>query len=333
MPLRVLGLDIGGANLKAAHNSGVARLQPFELWRQPTQLPHALQELIKQMPESDLLAITMTGELCDCFETRRRGVLCILDAVERVAAGRRVAVWLNSSNFTGPATARRRPLRAAAANWLALGCFAARFASSGCAVLMDVGSTTSDFVVIVDGRPVPRGLSDRRRLSAGELVYTGVRRTPVCALLGRSVAAELFATTLDAYLVLGEMNEDVENHGTADGRPATVRHAYTRLARMLCSDAETCDEARLRRLAERVRARQMRLLGRAFAKVTARTREFPATVITSGSGEFLARRVLDSLTGQAFRRVSLSEELGPEISNAACAYAVAILAAESYGDG
>ena len=59
MVFSVLGLDIGGANLKAAHSSGVARLQPFELWKRPAELPQALGKLLQAMPDFDLLANTL----------------------------------------------------------------------------------------------------------------------------------------------------------------------------------------------------------------------------------------------------------------------------------
>ena len=42
MAASVLGLDIGGANLKAAHSAGLARLMPFELWKYPAGLASAL---------------------------------------------------------------------------------------------------------------------------------------------------------------------------------------------------------------------------------------------------------------------------------------------------
>jgi len=53
-------------------------------------------------------------------------------------------------------------------------------------------------------------------------------------------------------------------------------------------------------------------------------------VIVSGSGEFLARRVArEALAGAPIERVvSLDEELGPEVSACAPAYAVAVLATE-----
>src|SRR5262245_16664593 len=103
----VLGLDIGGANLKAAHSAGGARLMPFALWRAPEALPRKLAELIGAMPSADVLAVTMTGELCDCFATRRKGVCAILDAVGRAADGRAVRVWTTDGRFVDLARARQ----------------------------------------------------------------------------------------------------------------------------------------------------------------------------------------------------------------------------------
>src|SRR5689334_4768543 len=178
----VLGLDIGGANLKAAHSSGAARSRPFALWKSPAALPGALRQLLRGWPPYDLLAVTMTGELCDCFATKREGVRALLDAVS--AAGAVPArVWLTDGRLVGIGAARSRPLRAAAANWLALATFAGRFAPRGPALLIDVGSTTTDIVPLMDGRPVPRGRTDAQRLRCDELAYTGVIRTPLCALL------------------------------------------------------------------------------------------------------------------------------------------------------
>src|SRR5947209_944518 len=80
MAIPILGLDIGGANLKAAHTSGVARTIPFALWKHPEGLAAELARLRAGMPPHDFLAITMTGELCDCFPTRRAGVAAILQS-------------------------------------------------------------------------------------------------------------------------------------------------------------------------------------------------------------------------------------------------------------
>src|ERR1700736_1378230 len=93
MPRSVLALDIGGANLKAAHSGGSARLHPFELWKNPSGLADELGRVLQTLPGFDLLAVTMTGELCDCFATKREGVNAILDAVEAVAGTAPARVW------------------------------------------------------------------------------------------------------------------------------------------------------------------------------------------------------------------------------------------------
>ncbi len=155
--MNVLGLDIGGANLKAAHTDGRARSVPFALWKNPTALPDALRRLLGNMPPANVLAVTMTGELCDCFESKRQGVVAILDAVKETAGETPICVWQNDGRFVDLEEARQTPLPAASANWLALAAFAGRYAPKGPALLIDIGSTTTDIVPLRNGRPVPKG--------------------------------------------------------------------------------------------------------------------------------------------------------------------------------
>lgn len=330
----MLGLDIGGANLKAAHSSGQALSLPFALWKSPALLPDALGRLIQDMPHSDAVAVTMTGELCDCFDSKRQGVLAILDAITASAGSRPIHVWRNDGRFVDIPTARETPLQAASANWLALAAFAGRYAKKGPALLIDIGSTTTDIVPLLNGRPRPKGRTDPERLDSSELVYTGVRRTPLCALLdtplgGTSSAAELFATTLDVHLLFGHIPEDAADNNTADGRPATIACAEARLARMLCADLETSTADERRCLAELALQSQTMMLGFAINDVARLLPALPQTVLFAGEGEFLIRLSLQAQRGiPPCRVVSLSRELGPAISRCACAYAVARLAVE-----
>ena len=319
----VLGLDIGGANLKAAHTNGTARLHPFELWKTPNDLPNALGDLMKSMPKSDLLAVTMTGELCDCFDSKRQGVRAILDAVKLAATHSPIQVWTTSGSFKNLEEAQADFLKTAAANWLVLASYAGRLAPHGRALLIDIGSTTTDIVPLLDGRPIPRGQTDPERLACRELVYTGVRRTPVCALLGGEGAAELFATTGDVYLLLGGLPPDANDRHTADGRPATIEAAHARLARMICADSETCSLQVTQKLAQEVFHRQRALLRSAVTHISAQLPSPPRMIVISGSGEFLARQLVTNV-----EIISLAERLNPDLSSAACAYAVAVLAQE-----
>src|SRR4051812_15384879 len=178
-----LGLDIGGANLKAADGQGWAMSTPFPLWRNPQGLPHALAAVIDAAPLSERLVVTMSGELCDCFCSKRDGVEHILSAVEQAARGRAVRVYLVGGRLVTIAEARKWPQLAAVSNWHALARFACRFVSGRTGLLIDVGSTTTDVVPIVDKKVAARGNNDTERLLNHELLYRGVGRTPVCAVV------------------------------------------------------------------------------------------------------------------------------------------------------
>ncbi len=367
MASTILGLDIGGANLKAATADKRAISVPFALWKQPDRLPAALAELVAKFPDAEELAVTMTGELCDCFETKREGVDAIIKAVRFASAARPIRVWSTDGAFLNSEEAKQNHMKVAAANWHALATYAGRFVPEGRAILVDVGSTTTDVIPILDGVPVPEGKTDYDRLFSGELIYMGVRRTPVCALAPWLVAAEVFATTLDVYLTLGMVPEDPDDRDTADGRPATRKHARARLARMYCADADAVPEDSIEMLADAVLNNQIHFLKESFEKVTTRLKQVdtieggevrprgslvdllrrglanlfwrgdprrieippsfmesePIAFIVSGSGEFLAQHAIGPP-----HHTSLNDELGPEVSACAPAYAVAVLAAE-----
>ena len=218
----------------------------------------------------------------------------------------------------------------AAANWHALATYSCRFTPADSALLIDIGSTTTDVIPLVAGTPVPLGLTDFGRLRSTELVYTGVRRTPVCAILGSEVAAEFFATAHDVYLRLDMATEDPTDCSTADGRPATVEGAHARLSRMLGADAEDTEEDETYDLAQRAFERQRDVIAAAIRNVSSRLADPPQTILVSGSGEFLARAAIDVVFGGASPHIrSMASQLGDAVSHAACAFALAVLVSEA----
>jgi probable H4MPT-linked C1 transfer pathway protein len=324
----VLGLDIGGANLKAAHTGGSAITLPFALWKQPDLLTSALAGLAKQLPPAEAVAAAMTGELCDCFATKLDGVAHIVQSLQAAFPDQRLLLWRTDGTFVGPAEAGKDMLALAASNWLALACLAGRAASRGAALLFDMGSTTTDLVPLVDGTPCPAGRTDLERLRSGELVYVGAGRTPLCALLPRPYAAEFFATTKDVYLELGMIPEDEQDRDTADGRPATRAFARSRLARMLCADPDQLREGELGQIARTADHALRQAVQLGLEKVTARLPAKATTIVVSGSGESLACDIVRRFLGKSITLLSLGNELGAQRSTAACAHAVALLAQE-----
>jgi probable H4MPT-linked C1 transfer pathway protein len=277
----------------------------------------------------------MTGELCDCFLTKAEGVGFILQALEIAADKRHTRVYLTNGSLVSTQVALRQPLLAAASNWHALARFAGQFVRKGCGLLIDIGSTTCDIIPLVDGQPVTLGRTDPTRLASGELVYTGVQRSPVCAVSrgivwrGRKcpIAHEVFATMWDVYLLLGDLPEEPESTHTADRRPATKEFAHHRLARMICADRETFSEADALAAAQTIARSQLHRVASVAHYVMSRLRTPPLKVVISGRGEFLARRVVEKLQLDV-PVISLRSELGPELSHCAPAHALAWLAQE-----
>ena len=333
-----LGLDIGGANLKAATSAGAALARPFELWRAPDKLCAQICDLIARLGTVDLLAVTMTAELADCFATKAEGVAFLLAAVEKAARGIPVIVWQTSGGFARLPEAASRPRAVAAANWHALATWAGRLAPRGRGLLVDIGSTTTDLIPLDDGRPASRGLTDVDRLLYSELVYSGWRRTPLCAVAksvevrGRKcpVAAELFATMHDVFLLLEWIPDDASDRSTADGRPATIACAHDRVARMVCCDRDEFDLAAARSIAAYFAAEQKNMLSSALAAVIGRDQRPLDVVVVAGSGERLAcQLVAEHPQTRGAQLIRLAENLSPPLTEAACAYAVAVLAIEA----
>ena len=302
---RVLGWDVGGAYVKAAVVQAGAggrtvstASQPFEIWRDKHALPRVLRALAAELPASDSVAVTMTAELSDVFRTKREGVGFVLDAVEAVSGASSVRVFTTAGDFVATATARARPLDAAASNWVATALLVGRFVPE--ALLVDIGSTTTDVIPVVGGRVAALGRTDPERLLAGELLYTGALRTNVAAIVRRvplrggecPVASELFAVSGDVHVLLGNLAADDYTCPTPDGRPPAPEFAGERLARVVCADGEMLGAEEIRAIAATIAEAQVEEIAEAIGRV-ARRLPRPAPVIATGLGSFLAHRAAE----------------------------------------
>jgi uncharacterized hydantoinase/oxoprolinase family protein len=143
------------------------------------------------------------------------------------------------------------------------------------------------------------------------------------------LAAELFATMQDVHLICGDTPEDSTCGDTADGRPATIECARSRLARMLCCDREELSDGQLEEIAKQIRAAQIGMLVPAVSDTVISLPLPPQVVLLCGEGESTLQRVLDAvLPFTGVQRLSLNESLGHDHSQAACAFALARLGTE-----
>ncbi len=363
-----LGLDIGGANLKGAHTAGWAVSRSFPIWKKPAGLGAALAELLQDSPPFCGLAVTMTGELADCFPTRAQGVLHILEQVTTIVPAGMLRVYQVDGQWATVGSAARDPWRVAASNWHATGSLVAQLFPQGTTLLVDVGSTTTDIIPILDGAVQLAAVTDSQRLMCGSLVYTGSERSNVASISSVlplydelcPTINELFATALDVHIWLGDVPEAPESLETADGRPATRQCARFRLARTVGEDGSTLADSDIDAIASQVRQDQVALIVRGIKRVwslrhgcvqagsrakrgTRKTNpsspstamsDLPDRIVVCGQGAFLVEDALRVLEWNV-ARVPWNDlwqnhgENGDMLSRCAPAYAVAKLAQQS----
>lgn len=335
LPAPVIGLDVGGANTKAAvvEGDGSIRIvsEPFELWREPDGLADAIASVVGRLDLPDApVVLTTTAELVDVFASKREGVLSVLSAAERALPGRRLRVMTTGGALVGLDAARGAPLACAAANWVATALVVAR--SLPDVILLDCGGTTTDVIPIVGGEVAARGRTDVERLLAGELVYTGALRTNIAAVVASvpiggepcPVSCELFAISADAHLLRGSLTEEQCTCTFPDDRGTSPAEVRSRLARVVCADPEQLADGDLEAIADAVHDAQVAAISAGLRRVAARV---PAGtgVLAVGVGRFLARAAADRC-GQAI--VAGSGLLDGRGADVAAAVALSVLGGE-----
>jgi len=334
------GWDLGGAHLKRVTMDDRGRLVEARqlacpLWRGIEHLTAAIAAIHERNNGADVdHAITMTGELCDGFASRAEGVVAIASAAAAILGNDQTRFYAGGAGWVSPdAVGGDNIPRIASANWLAMAEAVALQCSD--AMLIDVGSTTSDLIPIVAGEVVCRGRDDPSRLEFDELVYTGVVRTPLMALAGhvpfagrtQRVAAEYFANTADVYRIRGELPDNADLHETADGADRSADASSRRIMRMLGRESES-DHLRVRQVADYYAYRQFDLLQRAFLRVASTMQNPCRRIIAAGAGDFIVRRLAAFNGVDCIEFASLFELAGAEpamVSSCAPAAALTVL--------
>ena len=251
--MKIAGFDIGGANTDLAvidfEEGEIKNIDVdfayLPMWSNNDDLSRVLIELIENICpicEIDAVGISMTAELVDAYDTKKDGVLDVVDKCEKTFSC--PIAYVGVDGMMSESDLKKTPLKAAAANWIATAQIATLI-SDNC-IFVDTGSTTTDIIPIKDGRECAIGKSDFDRSATGELVYTGTLRTNLASFLDKvklngneyRVASELFAQTADVYTVLNLIDEDDYICDTFDGEGKSDIDCARRIARVVCADLE-----------------------------------------------------------------------------------------------
>lgn len=238
----MIGVDIGGANLKVVDEHG-AHIHYCPLWKETP-----IREILQGYLSADNAAVVMSGELADCFASKQEGIEFIFTAVRDVFP--HAIFYGTDGQFHTTAVSDL-----AAANWLVMAdVLRDRYPD---AVLVDMGSTTTD-IIPLNAWETLKGQTDFSRLKTGLLLYYGLLRTPVSSLVRSvsldgspvGVSTEYFACAGDAHLLTGLITPEVYTTATPDACSPSWDHCLRRMARMVCADVAEIGEGRVLQIAQ-----------------------------------------------------------------------------------
>ncbi|MEA2069823.1 MAG: hydantoinase/oxoprolinase family protein [Asgard group archaeon] len=307
--MKILGLDIGGANTKYALLENKQKEDSvlcydsdfFPIWKQYDNYGHYLHSLYKKLLEKfthiDVIVSVITAELADCFETKKEGITKISKTIDKVflekGLAKKALIYSVSGRFLSRKKAISKWMEVAAANWHA----AAKYIGllyPNC-IIIDIGSTTTDIIPVHRGNIVSKGRNDLTRLQNSELVYTGLLRTNVATIVSKislhskeiPVASELFATTGDVYFILGEITKKEFTTETVNNKPITKNYSSNRLARIICADTNMLNAEDICDIARQIKEQQFTKIQKALRIVQNRyinDYKFEPPLVLVGSG-------------------------------------------------
>jgi probable H4MPT-linked C1 transfer pathway protein len=334
----IIGWDLGGAHLKAAHLDDCGKLRqvmqlPCPLWLGLDHLRRSVDAVMAAVPLAIRYhAVTMTGELVDLFDSRVQGVQRLAGVMEEKLAPADMGFYAGCDGFLQADALASSVERVSSSNWLASASFVAQCVPE--ALFIDIGSTTTDIVICKDGDALARGADDHQRLISGELVYTGVVRTSLMSVTDKipfrgewvSMMAEHFASMADVYRVTGELPSHADLLPSADGGPKTLLASSRRVARMLGLDLDAASMEAWSHVAAYLSELQLQQLMRACELSFSRgLLGRNALVLGAGVGRFLVKKLANRLQRQYMDFTSLLDTGDLEFGDPAdCTPAVAV---------
>ncbi len=326
----IVGWDIGGAHVKASLLRGGevidAAQWPCPLWQGLEHLHHALTAAQQRWPGlADAKyaehAVTMTGEMVDLFADREDGVERIAAVLAQTFAPDTLHFFAGDAGWCSHDQVAPQWRHIASANWLATALHCALAHAEHDALLIDIGSTTTDLIALRRGQVLTTARTDAERLASGELVYQGVVRTPLCALAQRilwrgrehNVMNEFFATTADIYRATGELDAAHDQAASADGAAKDMPATRQRLARMIGLDARDGTPDDWLAFAREWKRHQLNVLREQLIRVKQlHGLADDTTLISAGCGDFLVRELGSDGLSYAEQVARLSAQAVPD---------------------
>ena len=243
--VKFLGIDIGGAHIKLIgldkkRSVCFADYRKCYVWQGLNNLKKEFEYINDLNFDKEIICgVTMTAELCDIFKSKKIGVNQISNLCKKLKYN---FLFYSAQKNTFTKDVKENYKSIISMNWHAVARYFLRYFKN--LIIIDFGSTTTDFICIKDGMIINEGVDDLSRLSEGELIYTGVVRTPLFSIQNKinyrnkvyHIIPELFSSTSDLYRVNNFINKSFDIDDEADRQGKSLTKSLVRISRSFAID-------------------------------------------------------------------------------------------------
>ena len=264
-----LGIDIGGAHIKIVgldqfQNICLIKYRKCYLWKNPKKLKQEVTFINSLSNNKNILCgVTMTAELCDIFPDRLTGAKTIINECKKIkfktffySNSKKIFEKFQSINLANLISM----------NWHSIGRYLSKFVNN--AIVIDFGSTTTDFICIKNGKIINKAFNDFDRLLNGEIIYTGLIRTPIFAIKKSikykskrfTIIPEYFSNTSDIYRINKKIKKEFDIDDETDLSNKSVIGSYKRIARSFGMDYHSKDKFLIEKLSKNIMNEQLNMI-------------------------------------------------------------------------
>ncbi len=339
--LSFLGIDIGGAHIKLVgldekKNVIIVKYRKCYIWKDPQKLLGEIKFINSLSKNKEVVCgITMTAELCDIFSTRKSGAKTLRNKCRKIKFKK---LFYENSKKVFESIDKSNPVNFMSMNWHAAGRFIAKFLEN--AILIDLGSTTTDFICIKNNKIMNIGFDDFSRLQNGELLYTGIIRTPIFGIENSvnlnskefNIIPEFFSRTSDLYRVQGKIKKIFDIDEEADLSSKSINSSYRRIARSFGLDLSNQNKKIIHKLSKKITEQQLNLISENVDKLIKKfgmTQKTP--LILAGIGQEILRDFFKNKNTKLFQKFikSKNQSIKKEATYHAPALSIACLLDEN----
>ena len=301
--LLYLGIDIGGAHIKIVgldqfKNICLIKYRKCYLWEDPKKLKQEINFINSLSNNKNIFCgITMTAELCDIFPDRLTGAKVIISHCKKI----KFNTFLYSySEKIFEKFQSRNLSNLISMNWHSIGRYLAKFVNN--AIVIDFGSTSTDFICIKNGKIMNKAFNDFTRLLNGEMLYTGLIRTPIFAIKKNikykskniSIIPEYFSNTSDIYRINKKIKKEFDIGDETDFSDKNIIGSYKRIARSFGMDYHSSDKLFIKKLSENIMNEQLNMILKNTKKLLSKyNMNKKSNIILSGIGQEVLKELFN----------------------------------------